>query len=47
MQDSGSEAALCVKAKDKDTFELLTGETASCKGKCCVFNCKSCKAPES
>merc|ERR1719483_1897704 len=45
--DSGNEAALCVKAKDKDTFELLTGETTSCKGKCCVFNCKSCKAPES
>merc|ERR1712203_966445 len=45
--DSGSEAALCVKAKDNDTFELLTGETTSCKGKCCVFNCKSCAAPES
>jgi len=45
--DSGDGAALCVKAQGKDTFELLTGETASCKGKCCVFNCKSCKAPES
>merc|ERR1711929_63424 len=45
--DSGNEAALCVKSKDADTFVLLTGETTSCKGKCCVFNCKSCKAPES
>merc|ERR1711874_115400 len=45
--DSGDEAALCVKSKDADTFELLTGETTSCKGKCCVFLCKSCKAPES
>merc|ERR1712032_52495 len=45
--DSGNEAALCVKSKDSDTFELLTGETTSCKGKCCVFQCKSCKAPES
>merc|ERR1712241_1572299 len=45
--DSGDDAALCVKSKDNDTFELLTGETTSCKGKCCVFNCKSCKAPES
>merc|ERR1712241_1281658 len=45
--DSGDQAALCVKSAGKDTFELLTGETTSCKGKCCVFNCKSCKAPES
>merc|ERR1711872_660352 len=45
--DSGNQAALCVKSAGKDTFELLTGETTSCKGKCCVFNCMSCKAPES
>merc|ERR1711874_380440 len=45
--DSGDEAAVCVKSQGKDTFELLIGETASCKGKCCVFNCKSCRAPES
>merc|ERR1712066_986449 len=45
--DSGDQAALCVRSAGKDTFELLTGETTSCKGKCCVFNCKSCKAPES
>merc|ERR1712241_310962 len=45
--DSGDQAALCVKSAGKDTFELLTGETTSCKGKCCIFNCKSCKAPES
>merc|ERR1712211_117969 len=45
--DSGDQAALCVKSAGKDTFELLTGETTSCKDNCCVFNCKSCKAPES
>merc|ERR1712189_78126 len=33
--NSGDEAALCVKSKDADAFELLTGETPSCKGKCC------------
>merc|ERR1719495_1044909 len=32
--DSGDQAALCVKSAGKDTFELLTGETTSCKGKC-------------
>merc|ERR1711928_288081 len=45
--DSGDQAALCVKSAGKDTFELLTGETTSCKDNCCVFNCKSCKAPDS
>merc|ERR1711953_308502 len=45
--DSGDQAALCVKSAGKDTFELLTGETTSCKDNCCVFACKSCKAPES
>jgi len=36
--DIGIRAAICVKAKDKNTFEILTGSTTNCKGKCCVFN---------
>ena len=42
--DSGSEAALCVRGKDG--WDLLIGETVGCKGKCCVFNCTSCKPEE-
>merc|ERR1712080_129577 len=39
--DSGSGAAICLK-KDDGSFELLTGDTVGCKGKCCFFECKSC-----
>merc|ERR1712240_641467 len=39
--DSGSGAAICLKKED-GSFELLTGDTVGCKGKCCFFECKSC-----
>merc|ERR1711955_499 len=39
--DSGSGAAICLRKED-GSFELLTGDTVGCKGKCCFFECKSC-----
>merc|ERR1712112_173398 len=39
--DSGSGAAICLKKED-GSFELLTGDTVGCKGKCCFFERKSC-----